>query len=115
MSNMQFGSLGTAVLVAAGIVTAFGSSSPAQDAPVMSFNPGTQPQAVYPTENQVGYAPQYATMQYRHACCGGGPYKGFYPCNGMTPYYGGACNVYGDAPIYTAPADFGFHHAAFRP
>jgi hypothetical protein len=33
----------------------------------------------------------------------------------MTPYYGGACNVYGDAPLYTAPADYGWHHAAHCP
>jgi hypothetical protein len=44
-----------------------------------------------------------------------GPYKGFYPCNAKTPYCGGACAVYGDAPIYSAPADYGHHIAAHCP
>jgi len=114
MSKAQIGSLGTAVLFTAGIVTAFGSSTFAQDAPPAPANQGMPPQ-VYSTENQVAYRPQYAAHQYRCSCCGGGPYKGFYPCNGMTPYYGGACNVYGDAPLYTAPADYGWHHAAHCP
>jgi len=115
MSQARTGSLGTAVLVAAGILTAFGSSSFAQDAPIAPANPGIPPQVVYSTENQVAYAPQYAAPQYRRSCCCGGPYKGFYPCNGKTPYYGGACNVYGDAPIYSAVADYGYHCAACRP
>jgi hypothetical protein len=120
MSKLQYGSLGTAVFLAAGIVTAFGSPTFAQDAPAAPATPAMPPQAVYSTENQATYAPQYAAPQYaapqcRRSCCGGGPYKGFYPCNGHTPYCGGGCNVYGDAPIYTAPADYGHHCAFCRP
>lgn len=116
MSKAQIGSLGAAVLVAAGIVTAFGTSSFAQDAAVAPMAPANAGiPAVDSSDNQVAYAPQYAAPRHRCLCLGGGPYKGFYPCNGMTPYYGGACNVYGDAPLYTAPADYGYHCAAHRP
>jgi hypothetical protein len=116
MSKAQTGWRGTAVLIVAGFATALGGSSFAQDttgAPAIPPSPAVPPPAVYQTENQVFYAPQY-TPQYARSRCGG-PYKGFYPCNGRTPYYGGACNVYGDAPIYTAPADYGYHHAAWCP
>jgi hypothetical protein len=121
MSKAQFGWLRSAVLAACGLVAAFGSSSFAQDASVapsatmVTANPATPPQVVYSTENQVGYAAQYAVPQYTRSYCSGGPYKGFYPCNGKTLYFGGACNVYGDAPIYSAVADYGYHCAAHCP
>jgi hypothetical protein len=116
MSKAQIGSLSKTLLIAAAVSIAFGSLTFAQDAPVAAANPAVLPQAVGSPENQVTYAPQYAAPRYRHACCcGGGPYKGFYPCNGMTPYFGGACHVYGDAPLYTAPADYGHHCAAHCP
>jgi hypothetical protein len=121
MSKAQFGWLRNAVLVACGLLAACGSAGFAQDAwvapaaPMVTANPATPPQAVYSTENQVGYAPQSAFPQYTRSCYCGGPYKGFYPCNGKTPYFGGACNVYGDAPIYSAVADYGYHCAAHCP
>jgi hypothetical protein len=115
MSKAQIGWLGAAVLMVAGLLAACGQSSFAQDAavgpvaPMVTSNPTTPPQVVYQTDNRVSYVPYYSRSRY------GGPYKGFYPCNGTTPYYGGACNVYGDAPIYTAPADYGHHCAAYCP
>ncbi len=115
MSKAQIGSPGAAVLVVAGLIAACGSSSFAQDAavgpvaPTATANPTLSSPVVYQTENRVSYVPYYS----RSRC--GGPYKGFYPCNGTTPYYGGACNVYGDAPLYTAPADYGYHCAAHCP
>jgi hypothetical protein len=109
MSKTQIRSLGRAVLVVAGTVAAFGSSSFAQDAPALSAGPTFAPQVTYPSDQPVVYAPRYTGSH-----CGG-PYKGFYPCNGRTPYFGGACYVYGDAPLYTAPADYGHHCAAWCP
>jgi hypothetical protein len=116
MSQSQIGSRGTASLGtvlcgAAVVLTAFGSATFAQDAAVAP----SAPQAGCSTQNQVTYAPQYTAPRYRHSWCCDGPYKGFYPCNAKTPYLGGACNVYGDAPIYTAPADYGHHCAAHCP
>jgi len=98
--------MASAMLLTAGICAASGNASTAQDGPVTQ---GDRRQEVYAVDNQVNYTPTYSRGRY----CG--PYKGFYPCNGKTPYYGGACYVYGDAPIYSAPADYGHHCAAWCP
>jgi hypothetical protein len=116
MSKAQIGWFVSAVLLVAGLVATCANSSFAQDAPVgpvapmVTANPTMPPQVVYQTDSRASYMPCYS----RSRCCGG-PYKGFYPCNGKTPYFGGACNVYGDAPLYTAPADYGHHCAAHCP
>jgi hypothetical protein len=95
-----------AILLTAGTWAAFGNVCAAQDREVYRED---HRQVIYTGNNQGYYAPAC------HFGCYGGPYKGFYPCNGKTPYCGGACSVYGDAPIYTAPADYGHHCAARCP
>ncbi|HUE17311.1 MAG TPA: hypothetical protein VMR25_24380 [Planctomycetaceae bacterium] len=96
------GRAGLALLLAAGISTAFCDTSSAQDHEPCR---GERRREVCAGEKR----PLFASGAC-HAC-NGGPYKGFYPCNYATPYCGGGCNVYGDAPVYSAPADFGSHCA----
>jgi hypothetical protein len=96
----------SAILLTAGICAAPARVTCAQDGQVYQ---GDRQQVVYSADNRAYYAPKYTLG------CYGGPYKGFYPCNAKTPYYGGSCYVYGDAPIYSAPADYGHHCAAWCP
>jgi len=96
------GRTGWALVLAAGIGAALCGVSSAQDC---EASRGDHRREVYVGDNRGYHAPGHL-----HGCCGG-PYKGFYPCNCATPYNGGACNVYGDAPIYSAPADYGSHCA----
>ena len=99
---------GVSLILAAGFAAVLCSGALAQDRLVA---PGDPQQPVYTTPTTAdpgtyvpGYHPRF-----------GGPYKGFYPCNGKTPYYGGACYVYGDAPLYSAPANYGHHCALWCP
>ena len=100
---------GRHALTLAGLVAACGSPSVAQDAAVGLSAPMVATNPTAPAGRLSKRQPLSLTSLYYFRSCGGGPYKGFYPCNGKTPYVGGACNVYGDAPIYTAPADYGHH------
>ena len=108
MSKTQSGWRGPAglTLLAAGVSAALFNVSSAQDREMCR---GDNRPAVRLGHHWGDYTTGYSSVYQ------GGPYKGFYPCNGKTPYYGGACNVYGDAPIYSAPADYGHHCAAWCP
>jgi hypothetical protein len=111
MPKSLFGGLlrgGVSLILAAGMSAVLGSGSFAQDREVPATDSRQPVYTTYTTPEQgvavPGYHPRF-----------GGPYKGFYPCNGKTPNYGGACYVYGDAPLYTAPANYGHHCALWCP
>jgi hypothetical protein len=99
---------GVSLILAAGLSAVLCSGSSAQDSLVAPADPQPPVYMTNATPDQGVFVPGYHPRF-------GGPYKGFYPKNGYTPYYGGACYVYGDAPLYTAPADYGHHCALWCP
>jgi hypothetical protein len=100
MEGGRRGRAGLALLLAAGLWATLCNAAPAQD---REAHRGDHRREIY--DNNHGYYAGYSHGYY------GGPYKGYYPSNCATPYCGGGCHVYGDAPIYSAPADYGSHCA----